>query len=87
MKDKKEALKNEMGNIKKELKNRTFSYIAASLGVVAGFAWNEAIKSLIEYLFPLSAQTIMMKFFYAIAVTFAVIIIIVVLNKILKNDE
>lgn len=84
---KKESIKGEINSIKKEFKGKTFSYIAASLGVVAGFAWNEAIKSLIEYLFPLSAQTILMKFFYAITVTFIVIIILVVLNKILKNDE
>lgn len=87
MKNKKEVLKNEIGNIKKELKSKTFSYIAASLGVVAGLAWNEAIKSLIEYLFPLSAQTILMKFIYAAIVTFIVIIVLIILNKVLKNDE
>jgi hypothetical protein len=32
-------------------------------------AWNEAIKALIEYLFPLGSNTLVAKFIYAFTIT------------------
>ena len=44
-------LKEEGNEIKKEIHEHTLGYIVAALGLVAGLAWNEAVKSLIEYFF------------------------------------
>jgi len=49
----------------KEVKESVVGYITAAFGLVAGLAWNEAIKSFIEFLFPLSKNTLLAKFVYA----------------------
>lgn len=69
--------------IKKEFQKRVISYIAAAFGLVAGLAWNEAIRSLIEHLFPIRSNSVIAKFIYAFLVTF---VLIIVTNYILKLD-
>lgn len=76
-----------MKDLNKELKSKTFGYISAALGLVAGLAWNDAIKYAIEALFPLSKDTIVIKFLYAVAVTIAVVILIKYLNAIINKEE
>ena len=44
-------------------------YLLAAFGFVAGLAWNEAIKALIEDLFPARENTLVAKFGYAILLT------------------
>ena len=63
-----------MDDIKKEVRERTLSYIVAALGLVAGLAWNEAIKSLIEYFFPAS-NGLLAKFIYTIILTLIVVFV------------
>jgi len=63
MRDIKNKIKNGTEEIKKEIRQRTLGYILAAFGLVAGLAWNEAIKSFIEYLFPVSKNTFPVKFF------------------------
>lgn len=58
-----------------KVKNQTYGYMLGALGFVAGLAWNDAIKSLIESFFPLSNSSLWLKFLYAILVTFIVVII------------
>ena len=59
-----------------EVGEKMRGYIATAFGLVAGLAWNEAIKAAIEYVFPLSKNTLLAKFFYALAVTFLVVYLI-----------
>ncbi len=73
--------------LRKELRERTTGYIVASLGLVAGLAWNDAISSLIKYLFPLDQNGIAAKFIYAIAVTAAIVIISASLLRMLGPKE
>lgn len=70
-----------MSEINKELRGRTFGYISAALGLVAGLAWNEAISAMIDAIFPLSKDTVWVKFLYAIIVTVAVVILIQYLDR------
>lgn len=58
-----------------ELRERTIGYVLTALGLVAGFAWNEAIKSLIEYVFPAAQNGLVAKFVYAGLITLAVVIV------------
>jgi hypothetical protein len=58
-----------------ELRERTVGYVLTALGLVAGFAWNEAVKALIEYIFPSAQNGIAAKFVYAVLITAAVVII------------
>jgi len=62
-------------------------YILAAFGLVAALAWNDAIKSLIEYFFPLNKNTVLIKFTYAILITFIVVIISVYLKRLLSDKD
>lgn len=87
MADLKKKLKKSGQLLRQELRERTIGYILAGFGITAGLAWNEAIKSLIEYIFPLSANTIITKFIYAILMTFIVVVMAVYLVRIFKEED
>lgn len=79
--------KNETGKSEKLnelLREKTVSYILAAFGLVAGLAWNEAIKSLIEYVFPAAGNSIIAKVFYALVLT---IILVVVSAHLTRHSE
>ena len=42
--------------------------------MVAGLAWNDAVKALIEFVFPVDKSSIWVKFLYAVIVTAVVVI-------------
>ncbi len=75
------------GNLKKEIKEKTVGYLLAAFGFVAGLAWNEAIKSLIDQFFPVSGSGIWIKFVYAIGITIVIVIISVYLLKLTEKKE
>ena len=67
----------------KEAKNQVKGYIIAAFGLVAALAWNDAVKSLIEYFFPNKDNSILLKFIYALALT----VVIIVLTKLALKPE
>lgn len=73
--------------MKDEISKRTVGYITAALGLVAGLAWNDAITSLIQFVFPASSNTVLAKFIYALVITIAVVVATVYLFKILNRGE
>jgi len=81
-----EKLKNEKDKIKREVKKQVLTYVTAAFGLIAGLAWNEAIKELIDYLFPIS-NSLLAKFIYAIIMTFVVILISLYLVKLFKKEK
>jgi len=83
----KEKIKEEIHNVRKEIKDKTVGYIITALGLVAGLAWNDAIKSLIEYYFPLSGQGIWAKLVYASLLTLFVVLISIYLVKIFSREK
>ncbi len=82
-----ERIKNSSRKIKREIQEKTFEYLLAAFGLVAALAWNDAIKSLIEYFFPLDKNTILIKFYYAILITFIVVLVSVYLKKLLGDKK
>ena len=80
-------LRGESGKISREVRRQSFTYIAAGLGLVAGLAWNEAIKTLIETVFPMKQNTIIAKFLYAAIITLAVVLITNYLAKLLTQEK
>jgi len=69
-------IKNEGERITSEVRDRSMTYIAGGLGIVVGLAWNEAIKSLIDYFYPATgANSISAKFIYAIIITIVVVLV------------
>lgn len=75
-----------MATLKEELRNKILTYIGGGFGLVAGLAWNDAIKELIQYMFPLATDTLLAKFIYAALITVVVVVIITYLEKIFKNE-
>lgn len=83
MKDKRAKL----SKLQQEVRERTLGYIIAAFGLVAGLAWNDAIKALIEYLFPLKENTLSAKIIYAFLITLIVVVCTIYLNHLFKKDE
>lgn len=73
-------------NLKSEIREKTAGYIIAALGLVAGLAWNDAVRSLIDSLFPISTNALWMKFVYAIIVTLLVVAVSVQLLKLTRKE-
>ncbi len=80
-------MKEKVNEIKKEMKERTVSYVIAAFGVVAGLAWNEAIKALIEFIFPLQKNTLVAKFVYAFILTLILVFITMHVARLFKEDS
>lgn len=73
--------------IKREVKEKTIGYILAALGLVAGLAWNEAIKGFIDSIFPSSGNGLFVKLIYAVVVTLLVVFISMYLGSLVRSKE
>lgn len=82
-----EKLAESRAEIRKEVRERTFTYLVAAFSLVASLAWNEAVKSLIDYFLPAGTNTLMAKFIYAVFITVLVVVLTIYLEKILKREE
>lgn len=71
LKQKVRALEDEKNRVERDLRKITVGYIIAAFGFVAGLAWRDVSMALVEYLFPISKDTILAKFLYAILVSIA----------------
>jgi len=79
-------IKDGIEETRREFKEKTITLILGGFGLVAALAWNEAIKSLFETLFPKNNELIG-KFIYATIVTTIVVIISLQLKKISEKKE
>jgi len=82
-----DKIKKESSQIQSEVRQNLAKYIGAAFGLVAGLAWNDAIKALIEYLFPLQKNELGAKFVYAVLITLVVVFITTYFVKLLKREE
>ena len=82
----KDGFKDELLETRRKFKERTITLILGGFGLVAALAWNEAIKSLFETLFP-ETNALIGKFIYAIIITFVVVILSLQLRKVSKKKE
>ena len=62
-------------------------YLLAAFGLVAGLAWNDAIKGIIDKVWPLENDGVRAQIFYAIAVTVLVVAVTAVFVKLSKKNE
>jgi len=83
----KSKLKSELKNVEEEIRKKTVGYIVTALGLVAGLAWNDAVKALIEYFFPAEQNSLQAKLIYAVLITIVVVLASVYLAKIFKKEE
>lgn len=74
--------------IQKEIRKKIAGYIVGGFALVAGLAWNDAIKTFIEAVFPRgSANTILAKFIYAFLITVLVVIVSMYVTRVLVKEE
>ncbi len=73
--------------LKNQVRNQLLGAVVGALGLVVGLAWNDAIKSLIEFLYPLDKTGVGPKFLYAVLLTVLVVIITYTLMAWFKKDE
>lgn len=70
-----------------EVKEKVGTYLLAGFGVVTGLAWNEAVKELIDVLWPLEQGSLTAKFIYALAMTVLVVIASIIVLRFTKQKE
>ncbi|OGH61901.1 MAG: hypothetical protein A2848_02160 [Candidatus Magasanikbacteria bacterium RIFCSPHIGHO2_01_FULL_50_8] len=70
-----QTLRTESDKFRAEVTKQVSTYILAGFGIVAGLAWNEAIRSLIDYIYPLPQNGVQAKFLYAVVITIVVILV------------
>jgi hypothetical protein len=63
--------------------DQAMSYVTAALSVVAGLAWNDAVKAAITYFFPAQTSNIAAQFIYALAMTFIVVVLTMILRRVI----
>ncbi|MDD3170300.1 MAG: DUF5654 family protein [Candidatus Paceibacterota bacterium] len=78
---------NTLQKTRKAIQRKMFSYIAAGFGLVAGLAWNEAIRGLIDYFVPDTGNTIIAKLLYALIITVVVGLVLFYLERSLEEDK
>ncbi len=74
-----------MNTIAIQAKERIIGYILSALGLVAGLAWNEAIRGLIGYFLPIGKNTLIAQFGYAVFITVIVVIVSIYLTAIAQR--
>lgn len=83
-----DQIKQEKDKVEKEIKSKVAGYITAAFGLVAGLAWNDAIKSSIEIIFPSKGgSTILAKFIYAILITGILALVSIYVVRIFKEEN
>jgi len=87
MKERFRKLKKEQEKVRREVRKQVLGYITAALGLIAGLAWNEAIKALIEEFIPLGENTLWAKLIYALLVTIIIVIVGLYLAKLTKKQK
>ena len=76
-----------MDNIKQAVRQKTSDLILAAFGFVAGLAWNEAIKALIEEVFPQHNNSVWAKLSYALFVTVVLVFVSTYFIRTAAKDE
>ncbi len=82
-----EEKERKKGGLRKELRQRMAAYITAAFGLVAGLAWNDAVRSLIELLFPIKKDSVLAKFIYAILMTIILVTITTYILSVVRRSE
>ena len=80
-------IKDSLDKMRKEVRKQTMTYVAGGLSLVAGLAWNDAIKSTIEFFLPTSGNSIVVKFIYAAVITLVVVLVLSYLQWFLKAEK
>jgi len=84
VKEKIVSIKDRGLELEREVREKTLGYILTSFGLVAGLAWNEAIKAFIDRYFDSPGNGLKAKFIYALLMTVVVVAVSLYLSRIFK---
>lgn len=73
--------------LRQAIRQRTAGYILAGFGLVAGLAWNEAIKSLIDQFVKVPSNSLIAKFIYALIITLITVFIATYLGNLADKQK
>jgi len=82
-----DKIKKESEELKSEIWEKTVGYIVAALSLVAGLAWSDTIKGIIEFFFPGGQRGLWLKVIYAVLITLMVIVVSFLLARTTKKKE
>jgi len=75
-------IKEDSSALKNEAWEKTIGYIIAALSLVAGLAWSDTIKAVIEQFFPVGQKGVWLKIIYAVIITLVVVVISFYLTRV-----
>lgn len=87
IKNKITVIKETGSELEQAIREKTVGYIVAGFSVVAGLAWNDAIKAFIDRFFPDPGNGLKAKFLYAAIITSVVVLISVYLMKLFNVEK
>lgn len=80
-------IKDKGVELEREVREKTLGYIITSFGLVAGLAWNDAIKAFIERFFSDPRNGLKAKFLYAVFLTVVVVAVSLYLSRLFKVEK
>lgn len=80
-------MRESSAELSRQVREKIVGYIVAAFGLVAGLAWNDAVKAAIESVFPAQASSLWARFGYAIFISVVVVVISINLLKITQLDK
>ena len=80
-------IRQSSAELSREVREKVVGYIVAAFGLVAGLAWNDAVKAAIETFFPTQENSLWARFGYAIFISIVVVVVSISLLKLTKRDE
>ena len=69
-----------------EVKTQTYTFIASAATLVVGLTWKDTFKIIIEKLVPNGEKSISFNIFYALLLTFILVIFLNFIKKYLAED-
>lgn len=81
------TIKGKGAELEREVREKTLGYIITSFGLVAGLAWNDAIKAFIDRFYSDPGNGLKAKFLYASLLTVIVVIVSLYVARLFKVDK
>lgn len=80
-------IRQSSAELSRQVREKIVGYIVAALGLIAGLAWNDAVKAAIESIFPAQENSLWARFGYAIFISIVIVVISINLLKITQRHE
>ena len=80
-------IKEHTKTLAKEFKKQTITLLLGSFGLVAALAWNDAIKAVLESVFPAGSEALWAKLGYAVIFTLVLVLVTLLLLRPTEEEK